>query len=156
MEEGVSQKAAWQMSHSTELPIVETESISKSVPVKKNTKRDGIDRYGILWPKDIDDFSIELKCFGLAHPPEKGGLGRFQHLKNAIDLKWNMPRRMEAHQRGQYYDPDKHDTFIWNEWTLLMMRGFCEDKEVMVAGPGASWKTTCMGLYFLLFWLSTP
>lgn len=119
-------------------------------------KAKNIDRYEIIWPEGFDDFLIELWCFRESHPVEKGGLGRYGHLKNAIDIKWNLPKRLEAQQRGQYYDPDKHDAFIWNEWTEMMMQGFCENREVMVAGPGASWKTTCMALYYLLFWLCSP
>lgn len=119
--------------------------------------KDGrISRYGFSWAAGSGDFEIELKCFGLGHTPEKGGLGKFEHLKNAIDLRWNGPKRALAVQQGKKHDPDKDDVFIWNEWTELMMRGFCENREVIVAGPGASWKTTCMALYFICYWLCSP
>lgn len=115
-----------------------------------------VDAYGLTWPDGAPQATIELKCFDMAHPPERGGLGRFEHLRNAIDLLWNEPRRRAALERKQPYDPDKQDMFIWNEWTERMMRAYCENNEVIVAGPGASWKTTCGALFFLCLWLSSP
>lgn len=115
-----------------------------------------IDRYGLNFPDGATPADIELICFNRSQSPEQGGLGRFEHLRNAIDLIWNEPRRRAAAEAKKPYDRDKDDAFIWNEWTELMMRGFCENSEVIIAGPGASWKTTCMALYFLCFWLSSP
>ena len=94
-------------------------------------------RYGLRFPDGARPADIELVCFNRAHPPEAGGLGAYAHLRNAIDIIWNEPRRQYALQRKQAYDPAVHDAFIWNEWTELMMRGFCEEREVIVAGPGA-------------------
>ncbi len=116
----------------------------------------GIVRYGLQFPEGATAADIELICFNRGHTPEQGGLGRFEHLRNAIDLLWNEPRRRASAERKIAYDRDKDDAFIWNEWTELMMRGFCENQEVIVAGSGGSWKTTCMALYFLCFWLSSP
>ncbi len=112
--------------------------------------------YGLEFPDGANQASIELVCFRSGHRPERGGLGKYEHLHNAIDHIWNEPRRRYAAERKQDYDPDKSDAFIWNEWTEEMMRGFCENKEVIVAGPGASWKTTCMALYYLCYWISAP
>src|SRR5678816_802815 len=86
--------------------------------------------YGKNFPT-LDQKAIELWCF--ANDPPLG-LGRYGHLKNAIDLIWN------AHQP---------DTFIWNDWSEKMMRTFCENRWVTITGPAASWKTTSASLYAL-------
>lgn len=113
-------------------------------------------KYNRKWPPGSDPFAIELKCFDLGLTPEQGGLGRFEHLKNAIDIRWNWPRRMLAEKQKQFYDPDKHDAFIWNEWTEMMMRAFCDEREVVVAGPGSSYKTTTGAMFCLCYWLCSP
>lgn len=93
--------------------------------------------YGKSFPTS-DQKAIEFWCF--ANDPPLG-LGRYQHLRNAIDLTWNA------------YQPD---TFIWNDWTERMMRGFCDHKWVTVTGPAASWKTTAMAMYALCCWYADP
>lgn len=97
-------------------------------------------RYGCSFKEGTTDAEIELACFHHNVTEEEGGLGRFGHLRNAIDLIIN--KKVQA--------------FIWNEWTELMLRAFCENREVSLAGPGASWKTTCMALYAIMCWLSSP
>jgi len=93
--------------------------------------------YGKNFPTE-DRKAIELWCFK-NDPP--GGLGRYQHLRNSIDLIWNA---------------FKPATLIWNEFSERMMRSFCENKWVTVTGPGASWKTTCAALYCLTSFYSSP
>jgi len=93
--------------------------------------------YGKTFPTE-DQRAIEFWCFA-NNPPL--GLGRYQHLRNAIDLTWN------AHIPG---------TFLWNDWTERMMQGFAEHAWVTVTGPAASWKTTSMALYALCAWYSDP
>lgn len=110
-----------------------------------------IDCYGLSFPDDSPPASIELKRFDRA-PLEM----RYEHLHNAIDLIWNEPRRRYAAERKMAYDPDKQDAFIWNEWTELMMRAYSEEREVIVAGSGASYKTGCMAMFFLCYWLCSP
>ena len=102
--------------------------------------------------------SIELRmAFDPLLSTASGFLGRYQHLRKAIDLIWNEPRRQEALARRQEYDVRKHDVFIWNDWSELMMETFCERHWcTAVWVPNASWKTTCMALYFLCAWYASP
>jgi hypothetical protein len=93
--------------------------------------------YGKSFPTR-DRKAIELWCF--ANDPPLG-LGRFQHLRNAIDLIWNAERP---------------DTFIWNDWSEKMMRTFAEQRWVTITGPAASWKTTSASLYALGAFYSDP
>src|SRR4051812_37612661 len=69
-----------------------------------------------------------MMAFNLRLETASGFLGRYQHLRNAIDLLWNEPRRQMAIQRGQAkeYDVRKHDAYIWNDWSELMMETFSE------------------------------
>lgn len=110
-----------------------------------------VDCYGLSFPADTDFGSLELKRFERA-PNEL----KFVHLRNAIDTIWNEIRRRYYEERKLDYDPDIHAYFIWNEWTILMMESFCLEKEVIIAGPAASWKTTCMAMFLLCYWLSSP
>src|SRR5262245_33595988 len=93
--------------------------------------------YGKHFPTQ-DQRAIELWCF--ANDPPLG-LGRYQHLRNAIDLTWN------SYQDG---------SFIWNDWSERMMRTFAEKTWVAVTGPAASWKTTCASMYALNVFNSDP
>lgn len=95
-----------------------------------------IQRYGWLYPEGTDEGTLELEAFR-----NNRELGRFGHLKNAIDRIWN----------------DKYPgTFIWNDWSELLLRAFCENKWVTVTGPGASWKTTCAAMYAVASWYADP
>lgn len=115
----------------------------------------GLDPKGLEQAKQAD---IELMlAFNQRLFAAKGWLGRYEHLRNAIDLLWNLPKRMRAEQQGRKdYDPRKEDAFIWNEWTELMMREFCETPWRTITGPNASWKTTSTALYHLCAWYSSP
>lgn len=65
---------------------------------------------------------------------EQGGLGRFGHLRNAIDMLYNEPRRQLALRRETNYDVRKDDLLIWNDWSDLMIQTFCDYQWVSVAG----------------------
>jgi hypothetical protein len=93
--------------------------------------------YGLNFPTQ-DQKAIEFWCF--ANDPPLG-LGRYQHLRNAIDLTWN-----------------KHvpNTYIWNDWSEWMQRTFAENPWCTVTGPAASWKTTSAGIYALSKYYSSP
>ena len=93
--------------------------------------------YGKNFPTR-DQKAIELWCF-CNDPPL--GVGRYQHLRNAVDLIWNQ---------------DKPGTFIWNDWSEKMMRTFSENRWVTITGPAASWKTTCASLYAISSFYADP
>jgi hypothetical protein len=93
--------------------------------------------YGLNFPTQ-DQAAIELWCF---HNDPPLGLGKYQHLKNAIDLTWNK------------YVPG---TYIWNDWSEWMQRTFAENPWSTVTGPAASWKTTSAGLFGLARFYSSP
>lgn len=123
----------------------------------------GFKRYGAVFadPEAGTDpsASIELQmCFNPTLAKASGFLGRYQHLHNAIELIWNEPRRRAYEARGiKGYEPRKHDAFIFNDWSILMLETFCEKLWcTCVWGPNASWKTTCMAVFFLCAWYASP
>lgn len=117
-----------------------------------------IKKYGLEFPDGTTPASIELFCFSDDVAREHSGLSRYEHYRAAVDLLWNVPRRLEAEARGKLreYDPDKHDTFIWNDWTERMSEELCRQPEVLIAGPGASWKSTSVAIYLVVCWFSSP
>src|SRR3982750_985572 len=115
-----------------------------------------IHAYGLDFPDGTTLATVELFCFAHGWAREQSGLTRYQHYRNAVDLLWNIPRRMYAAERKMAYDPDKNDLLIWNEWTELLSEQLCIEKEVLVAGPGASWKSTAVAVYANVLWFSSP
>ncbi len=93
--------------------------------------------YGKNFP-GADAQAIELWCF--ANDPPLG-LGRYGHLRNAIDLIWN------KHHPGVY---------IWNDWSELMQRTFAEHPWSVITGPAASWKTTSAAIFALCRFYASP
>lgn len=83
--------------------------------------------------------------------------GRYQHLRNAIDLIWNEPRRRYAAERKMAYDERKNDVFIWNSWSELILETLCENPwSLNIWGPNASSKTTTVAVYLLCAWFAAP
>jgi hypothetical protein len=93
-------------------------------------------RYDQEFPEGTPDTSIELYCFR-----ENCGNGRFAHARNAIDLIWNV-----------VYP----NTFIWNDFSEMLIQSYCENKWVTVTGAGATWKTTSTAMWCLLNWYASP
>jgi hypothetical protein len=93
--------------------------------------------YGLKFPT-ADRQAIELYCFSQGAPLSPG---RFVHLRNAIDLIWNRPFP---------------ESFIWNDWSELLIRSFAEHKWCTVTGPAASWKTTSAAIYALCSFYADP
>lgn len=107
-----------------------------------------MERYGVTWADGVTDAEIELwMAFDVrggspvSLHKASGFKGRFAHLKNAIDLIWNRGSRQ---------------ALIWNEWTELMLESMIENREWVIAGPSASWKSTCAAVYANCFWFADP
>jgi hypothetical protein len=118
----------------------------------------GVETYGLLnLPSNVRQVEIELMlAFNRRLFAATGWQGRLFHLKNAIDLIWNVPRRQHAAARGQAYDERKHDAYIWNEWSENMQRLFCDHPGRTITGPHASGKTTSAAVYHLCAFYAAP
>lgn len=86
-----------------------------------------------------------------------GFLGRYEHLKRAIDLIWNLPRRMLYLERKAPFDERKNDAFIWQDWSELILQALCEGNWcTTVGGPNSSSKTTTIALFLLCAFYASP
>lgn len=118
--------------------------------------------YGVTFPDPEVGVNpmpaIELKmAFSQSLESAPGFLGRFEHLRRAIDLIWNVPRRQLAAQRHIPYDERKHDAFVWQVWAETMLETFCEHHWATAVWSGnSSGKTTCSALYALCAFYASP
>ena len=92
--------------------------------------------YGFAWPKGKSLLPLELQCYRQNWAPERGGLGALAHFRNAWKILW--PK------------------FEWNDWTRLMVEGWCGYSRVSVMGHAAAGKTFTYGRIALLDWLAHP
>lgn len=93
-------------------------------------------KYGLRFSYPVTDLEVELYCFRVGRTPEKGGLGKYGHFKNASDIIW----------------PDLE----WNLWLERQIESLCENQWVSWTGCAASGKTFASALYALVWWLADP
>src|SRR6478735_8593350 len=72
-----------------------------------------------------DQLAIEGLCFRIGHLPAEGGLGKFGHYKNAVDLTYNHPDRQSFKK------------FLWHDWAIRASRAFCDESETNLAGSAS-------------------
>ena len=99
------------------MPVHNTLPVALPPPMQEAL---GVIRYGKKFPPGTNDLTIELYAFRHQLMPEQGGLGPFQHFKNAVDLLWN---RKGSTRR-----------FIWSPWAEEMIREACDNQYLGVAG----------------------
>ena len=99
-------------------------------------------RYGRQWEYGVSELDIELWCFKYAWPEEKGGLGRYGHAKNAINLLWNY--------KGS------PTPIIWTPWIERMIETACKYDVVIMGGGSSSGKSLSMAIMATLFYLADP
>jgi hypothetical protein len=87
-------------------------------------------------------FAIELWCFLHEVSPEIGGLGKFGHFRNAVDLWFNSP---ESKKR-----------FDWHPWAIEMGEAACANKYLAIAGCASSGKTDFAAIWAIINWLASP
>lgn len=103
--------------------------------------------YGAWWPRSqaIDRLYIELECFREGRTPEEGGLGKYGHLVECVELLWN-------HSGKQRVE--------WNPWIEKMLQECCETYEVdeylAVAGCSSSSKSFGGAVWVWVNWLADP
>lgn len=100
--------------------------------------------YGHKFPrkKFNNMFAVELWCFLHGVTPELGGLGKFGHFKNAVDLWFNSP---ESKKR-----------FDWHPWALEMAKEACDHNYLAIAGCASSGKTDFAAVWAIINWLALP
>lgn len=91
-----------------------------------------------------DQFAIESWCFRMGMTRAEGGLGKFGHFKNIVDLLWNNA------------DIPSPKRFIWNSWAEKILRLCCEHSELCVAGAANSGKSEVFALWGVVNYLVDP
>jgi len=87
---------------------------------------------------------MELHAYLHARSEEEGGLGQFEHMRNAIDLLWNNEEKPAA--RG----------FIWSPWAEDMLSLACEHKYLSIAGCASSGKSDAIAMFGIINYLASP
>ena len=91
-----------------------------------------------------DQLAIHMLCYRIGHTPQFGGLGKFGHMKEGVDLLWNDP------------DSGSMIRFVWNTWANKMLIKACEEEELCVAGPTSAGKSGPFGLYAVWNYVVDP
>ena len=101
-------------------------------------------KYGLLWPANMLDVSIELKCYLLEHPTEKGGLGKEHHFRNAVKMLYPANTKSGS------------SLYEWHYWTDRRVAAWCDCAFATWWGPAASAKSTDAALFSLVDWYADP
>ncbi|MGA0406460.1 MAG: hypothetical protein ACO3PR_00095 [Limisphaerales bacterium] len=101
-------------------------------------------KYGYTFPDGTSDATIELFAFKEGRSPEKGGLGKFEHFRNAVDHIWNDPLVPRARK------------FIWSPWAEDMIYEACENDYLAIAGCASSGKSDTIALWGIVNYLCSP
>jgi hypothetical protein len=114
-------------------------------------KKDGItvkngiiSMYGLSGPVESAPSLLEanLMCFDADRKPEQGGLGRFGHYQNIVDILWN-----HSESRKKY---------DWQDYSIKMSKAMCEHPVLAIAGCGGSGKTDSAAVFSIVWWLVNP
>lgn len=102
----------------------------------------GVVKYGLQFPAKTNPLTIELTAYRLGRTPEQGGLGKYRHLRNVIDMLWNRPG-----------SPVK---WVWTPWAERFMRAACEHQYLGVAGCAGSGKSYAAAVLAIVEYLCSP
>jgi hypothetical protein len=101
-------------------------------------------KYGLKFPFQLNDLQLEMYCFKVDHPSEKGGLGKYRHFMNISRMV--LPE------------------VKFHEWSRTQIRSLCQTEHAIKIGnviqrfvywPGckSAGKTFTAGHYAFLWWL---
>ena len=97
--------------------------------------------YSRDFPDHFSQLDIELACFLHRLQPEDGGLGPFEHFKNAVHALWPEGNR-------------KH--FIFTPQSERMLRAAIDYSYLGVAGGASMCKSDTFAVYGIVNWLADP
>jgi hypothetical protein len=106
----------------------------------------GIDETSLPVTGDIrqSQLMIESVCFRISHAEYEGGLGRFGHFRNIVELLWNSP------------ESTSFKKYKWSPWGERMIREMCEEAELAVAGCASAGKSDPAALYGVVSYITDP
>lgn len=82
-----------------------------------------------------DQLLVEATCFRIGLRPDEGGLGKFRHFQNYVNLLWNNP------------DLNSTKKAVWNPWTDRMLEEACHENFLGVAGCASAGKSSPFALW---------
>lgn len=99
--------------------------------------------YGMWLERDIEytDTYIELECFRAGRKVEEGGLGKYGHLVQCVNLLWNYGGKERVE---------------WNPWIQKLLEEACDHHFLAVAGCSSSSKSFGGAIFAIVNWLSDP
>ena len=99
--------------------------------------------YGEWWDGKIgySRLDIELSAYIRGLKPEDGGAGKYQHLRECIDLLWNA---------------DGNNVVEWNPWLEKMLEESCEHNFLAVAGCSSSSKSFGGAIIAIVNFIADP
>ena len=117
----------------------------------------GIQRYGIIFPENMDDLGIELYCYAIS----RGDYGKkycnehninlsdfkllspYEHFIKAVQLQW--PTEVVIRNRG-----------YTNTQLLRTLEELCNNNDICLAGAASMGKSYPVALWVYLDWCSAP
>lgn len=100
-----------------------------------------IKKYGLVFPPDTSDLTIELYCYRVKRTKAQGGLGAEEHLWNCIHILWG---------------PHAPKHFVRTAWGEQMVQAYIEHDSLAVAGCASSMKTEHFAVLGIIDWLADP
>jgi len=99
--------------------------------------------YGEWWDGKIGytRLDIELSAFIRGLTPEEGGMGKYEHLRECIDLLWNTGGK---------------NVVEWNPWLEKMLEESCEHNFLAVAGCSSSSKSFGGAIIAIVNFIADP
>lgn len=107
-------------------------------------QRLGFDELPLTGDWITDQRMIETLCFRIGHRKEEGGLGKYGHFKNFVELRWNHPSQGSMKK------------FIFHRWSESVLQKFCQEEEVAIAGCTSSGKSGPAALWVVANYLMDP
>lgn len=120
---------------------IDMDDENSSPPTPEKPKR-GVMKYGKIFPPGTNILTVELYAFKHNLTEEQGGLGKFQHFRNVVDLLWNRPNSPRR--------------FIWSPWAEDMIREACDNMYLSVAGAASAGKSDSYALWGIVNYLCSP
>lgn len=105
------------------------------------------DKYNIWTSRPINPLELELYCFKIGWPPEKGGLGAAGHFKKAARMLWPTPDDC-GEKRGK--------PFYWHPWADRGLDVLCRYQYPALSGCASSGKTELGAIWGIINWLAAP
>jgi hypothetical protein len=101
-------------------------------------------KYGIEFPNNTSNATIELHCYRHNNPLNPHMLPKHKHMEYAIKNLW--PETFPNGEKG----------YIWSPWAYTRLKSWCYNEFQTWWGPAASGKSTDSAVLALTHWMASP